>query len=165
MARKVFSLICVTAGLVYVGCYRQPSAIDIVKNGLLPGYTAVTVGTAFDRTFQNGNWSTFQTNEGQTMVEFTGTVKGSALDKAQFNIYPLIEHSQDYLKCAARTENFKPCVESVTNHLNVPVDFQFSVNLERRAFDLRFVDLKPFSKYQPDNQLNSQDAVLAFVYR
>jgi len=165
MATKARSFLFVFASaLIYLGCEQPSSPVGMVKNGLLPGYTAMTVGTAFDQTFQNGKWTSFQNDEG-TLVEFTGTVKGSALDKAQFNIYPLIENSAEYQKCAAKSQNFKPCVENVTNHLVVPVRFQFLVNLDRRTFDLRFVDLKPFTKYQPNNELNSRDAALAFVYR
>ena len=166
MAIKVFSLLSVFASaLAWVGCERLPSPIDIVKSGSLPGYSAITVNTAFDHAFQKGKWTSFQTNEGQTMVEFTGTVKGNALDKAQFNVYPLIENSAEYKQCAARNRNLKPCVENVIEHLAVPVKFQFSVNVDRRTFNLSFVDLQPFAKYQPDNELGNRDAVLAFVYQ
>ncbi len=48
--------------------------IELVKNGVLPEYNSTTVGKAFEGTFQNPKWSSFETPKGATIVEFDGTV-------------------------------------------------------------------------------------------
>jgi hypothetical protein len=70
--------------LVCAGCGSSPltsSPIGVVKNGVLTGYESTTVGKAFEGTFQNAKWTTFETPKGATVVEFNGTLKPKASSK------------------------------------------------------------------------------------
>jgi hypothetical protein len=53
--------------------------IAVVKNGILTDYNTTTVGKAFEGTFQNPHWTSFETPKGAMVVEFTGTVSPNAL--------------------------------------------------------------------------------------
>jgi hypothetical protein len=51
------------------------SAVNTVRNGVLKDYNTATVGKAFEGTFQDAKWRSFETPKGQTIVEFKGTMK------------------------------------------------------------------------------------------
>lgn len=50
------------------------SIIGKVRNGYLEDNKTTTIGQALENTFQNGNWKSFITEKGVTVVEFDGTV-------------------------------------------------------------------------------------------
>src|SRR5260221_378331 len=58
------------------------SAVTVVKNGILADHDSTTVGKAFDGTFQNAKWSSFETPKGEVVVEFEGTIKYKVLSDA-----------------------------------------------------------------------------------
>jgi hypothetical protein len=60
--------------------------INIVEDGMLPGYNATTVGKAFDGTFQNPKWTSFVSAKGATVVEFNGTITPDTLAKNGFGV-------------------------------------------------------------------------------
>src|SRR5260221_13129162 len=60
---------------------RSPE-VGTVKSGVLARYNSTTVGKAFEGTFQNPKWSSFESPKGATIVEFNGTVRADALEKA-----------------------------------------------------------------------------------
>jgi hypothetical protein len=55
--------------------------VDSVRNSALSGYTATTVGKAFEGTFSKAHWSSLVTRKGVTVVEFDGTISGADLKK------------------------------------------------------------------------------------
>jgi len=55
-------------------------AVNVVRDGVLEQYNTTTVGKAFEATFQNVNWQSFETPKGETVVEFSGTYSGSRID-------------------------------------------------------------------------------------
>jgi len=56
------------------------SPVSTVRNGVLDDYNGATVGKAFEATFQNPKWRSFETPKGETVVEFTGTYSISKVD-------------------------------------------------------------------------------------
>jgi hypothetical protein len=61
--------------------HRGPE-VEVVRSGVLGRYDSTTVGKAFEGTFQNAKWSSFETPKGATVVQFDGTVTADALKKA-----------------------------------------------------------------------------------
>lgn len=57
------------------------SEIETVRNGVLVNENTTTVGKAFEGTFQNSKWTTFDTPKGKTVVQFNGTVQSGLLEK------------------------------------------------------------------------------------
>ncbi|TVM31605.1 hypothetical protein [Oceanidesulfovibrio marinus] len=58
--------------------------VEVVKNGMLNGYESTTVGKAFNASFDNPMWESFETDKGQRVVEFTGLVSNE-LHQAHMN--------------------------------------------------------------------------------
>jgi len=107
----------------------EPSTpIDIVKNGMLAGYDSTTVGKAFDGTFQEPKWSTFETPKGQTIVQFNGTIKMSLMKKADFDP----DHS-----CPGGYSD-QSC--------DVPIQFQFMLSADKKTFSLSYFDTRTFQR-------------------
>jgi hypothetical protein len=61
------------------------AVIKIVRNGVLADHNSTTVGKAFEGTFQNAKWSSFETPKGEVVVQFDGTVMPDVLEGA--NLY------------------------------------------------------------------------------
>ena len=64
---------------------KVDAAVEIVRAGILPGFPATTVGETFEHRFQNPQWSSFQTPNGVTIVDFHGTVLADTLNSADLN--------------------------------------------------------------------------------
>ena len=60
-------------------------AVETVRAGCLPGFGATTVGETFEHRFQSPQWSSFQTPNGITIVDFHGTILADALNVANLN--------------------------------------------------------------------------------
>jgi hypothetical protein len=54
--------------------------IVALKNSVLTRYSTSTIGKAFEGAFQKAKWITFETVDGQVIVEFDGTVTTDALN-------------------------------------------------------------------------------------
>lgn len=69
--RPVFAIVFLSAA--HVGYCANP--IEIVKHGTLEFDTSVEVGKAFDgyKYFKKTKWTSFETKQGRTIVEFTVT--------------------------------------------------------------------------------------------
>lgn len=63
---------------------RYGSAVQTVRNGVLENYNTTTVGKAFEGTFKNAKWSSFDTPKGATVVQFDGTIKAIKLTERGF---------------------------------------------------------------------------------
>lgn len=48
--------------------------INMIKNGVLNEYNTTTIGKAFNASFDNFTWSSFQTDKGVKIVEFSGSI-------------------------------------------------------------------------------------------
>ena len=69
----------------------KANPIDFIKNGVIDIYDTQNLGTAFERYFTNPNWISFETEEGEIVVEFTGEIQSSGTLSTcliQFTIYP-----------------------------------------------------------------------------
>jgi len=99
--------------------------IDVVRDGVLTGYNSTTVGKAFEGTFQNAKWSSFETAKGATIVEFKGTMKLSMFTDL-FGCSPA---------CQKRLDDFHDnCVTS--EHLEGSIAAMTKADKERsEAFD------------------------------
>jgi hypothetical protein len=117
------------------GADAYPAEIEVIRNGVLAGYTTTTVGKAFEGTFQNPGWSLVTTDKGATVVEFHGTVKPDVLEKAGL------------------------VVSNESSEEDLPVKFQFVLTADKTSFQLAFVEINALG-----NNPNSQ-RVLEFIYR
>jgi len=76
---KFILMLLASIGLALIcGCDGSTSQ---VKNGILGQHPDVTVGAAFDSSFDNAKWSTI-TDKGRKIVRFTGKIKQSTHDAA-----------------------------------------------------------------------------------
>jgi hypothetical protein len=64
---------------------KVDAAVELVRAGSLPGFDRATVGKAFENKFQDAQWSSFQTPNGVTIVNFHGSIKAHVLDAAGLN--------------------------------------------------------------------------------
>jgi hypothetical protein len=69
-----------SAALLLVGCGQDP--ISAVKFGTLKIDSSATVGGALGgyRFFREAKWETFETDQGRTVVQFTGTINLDAFE-------------------------------------------------------------------------------------
>ena len=92
--------------LAFVGCGNNP--IGLVKNGTLNDYPSVTIGDAFDVSFTDGKWETFETDKKQTVVEFTGIVSRELSKKFEVNLITSNgETPIDLISLKSKITNFK----------------------------------------------------------
>lgn len=137
----------------FVGCFSPHSVfadsgpIGIVKNGVLKDYPSTTVGKAFEGTFQNGKWKSFETPKGATVVEFDGTISSAGIAPMKMESRDGIWTTMGQLIGPSRRDN-------------IPAQFQFTLNADRAAFDITYVGL--------DNvRLTSRASkfLMAFIYQ
>ncbi len=71
----VHCLIMSAVSLLTPGGQKQyEEEIKLVKNSTMRQYPTVTIGNAFDASFDDGNWNSFQTDKKEQIVEFTGKI-------------------------------------------------------------------------------------------
>ena len=71
--------------------HRGPE-VEVVRSGVLARYDSTTVGKAFEGTFQNPTWTSFETPKGATIVQFNGTVTEAALESASLSDPGLLQN-------------------------------------------------------------------------
>lgn len=118
------------------------SAVDIVKTGMLPGYSSITIGEALGGKFKTGKWTSFETPKGQLIVEFGGNATYKEMHDAGFQPSSTIRNPPD---------------EQLRNKVAVPVSFQFVFSDDRKGFSLAAIDDVAFGT-APTH------LILAFVY-
>jgi hypothetical protein len=135
--------------------HAETKAIDLVKNGILKidkddgtfkSYDSTTVGKAFDGTFQDGKWTSFETDKGATVVEFNGTIKQAVLRGAGF--HPIDRRSD----------------VSSPEEDNLVIKFQFKVSVDQTRFELSAMDWNPWITLGSTGMVHDEDAVLSFIY-
>ena len=129
----IIGSIAIIASIFFPGCGRSSSVssntpepvpaqettttgdepTETVKNGVLANYNSTTVGKAFEGTFQEPKWTTFETSKGQTVVEFNG----------------LFSCSNDPVEA----EN--GCRDKL-----IPIKFQFLLSADKQSFQVASVD-------------------------
>ncbi len=112
---KFILLLLASIGLALIcGC---DGSVSQVKNGTLGGHPDVTVGAAFDGSFDSTKWSTI-TDKGRKIVSFTGKIKQATHDTAVKNIrIDEITFCQQY-KADEFKKRFAPFDKKVTTFNN-----------------------------------------------
>ncbi len=73
-------LLLASIGLAFVcGC---DGSVSLVKNGTIGRYSDVTIGKAFNASFDNAKWKSATTEKGRTIVCFTGKINQKTHDAA-----------------------------------------------------------------------------------
>jgi hypothetical protein len=161
------------------------SDVQIVKTTVLAEYTTKTVGSAFETTFQDSKWRVLSTRRGETIVEFTGTVKYTAFRDAGFYIGTwngvqqgiefagmIADQKQRCLAEAGRRTNLSVtdestiavCMEKAYHYTTIPVLFEFRISPDRKRVEIASVDAV-FQRFDTDHRLRRyDDATLKFIY-
>jgi len=164
---------------------RAKTDLELVREGTLPEYTGVTIGTAFERTFADPEWKAAVNIQGDKVVRFYGTVKYAALREAGFyvgtwnGVAQGIEAEKQIAiqrhRCFAEaglTESptsddaaVEPCMNAVYQSMTIPVSFEFSLSPDKKSTEMTVPD-PVFQKFDSDHRLKKQRvATLAFIYR
>lgn len=147
----------------------KSGVIDVVRNGILTGYDSTTVGKAFEGTFQNAKWTSFETPKGATMVEFNGEVNIKALRAGGFAVDSFYTPQGKALweSCGgtipttpANEAATEPCV--LAKDVYSPVKFQFLLSSDATSFQLNDFDPAPFRQGGPE--LIGIDRAMKFIY-
>ena len=78
---SVLSLFLITA------CSSGSNYVDMIKNGVMEGYTSTTIGKAFDA----AKWNFSETDKGVKSVEFTGAITEKMHDKFYLELHAASE--------------------------------------------------------------------------
>lgn len=79
--------------VIFAGNLFGDKAVDGVKNAHPNAYPNITYGEAFDFFFNSGEWNSFDSESGQTVVEYTG--KAGNTDKESVVVFQFVI-SDDY---------------------------------------------------------------------
>jgi hypothetical protein len=164
---------------------RAKPDVDLLKDGTLPEYKGTTIRTAFERTFQNPEWSSAVNLQGVKVVRFHGTAKYAALKEAGFyvgswngvaqGIEAERQIEEQRHRCFVETgiaelptsgeAPIEPCMRAVYQSIVIPVAFEFTLSSDKQKMEMTLPD-PVFQKFDSDHRLKKQrDATLAFVYR
>jgi len=159
--------------------------VETVKNSRLPGYSAKTVGEAFEGRFEGPRWESVVTPQGQKAVSFHGRVKYTVLKQAGFYIgtwngvqqgidnEKLIgDHKRRCVAAAGKTLTpmfdeaiIEPCMAKAYQELVVPVSFQFMMASDQKTVEMTIPD-PVFQRFDADHRLRAyRSATLAFIYQ
>jgi hypothetical protein len=161
------------------------AVIAVVKNGVLTDHNTTTVGNAFEGTFQNPKWTSFETPKKEVVVEFNGTITVAAaqeggelnydalvpLEDGCFTALGLVDTVVKQLNYRSIEEfraysdanvpqreiiiEIKRKINECVNEKQLSVKFQFVLSADKTTFKIQYID-KAFSE---------PNRVLAFVYR
>ena len=87
----LISIIILCCLFLFINSFPKSDPVDFIKTGVIDIYDTKNLGTAFERYFTNPNWISFETEEGEIIVEFTGELPSSdalSTHLIQFTIYP-----------------------------------------------------------------------------
>jgi hypothetical protein len=149
-------LLAALVGCGSSGGVEASDDISTVKNGVLADFNTTTVGKAFDGTFQDGKWTSFRTQKGVSVVQFTGIITADAVAAGGFVVN---DPEGKGLWIHVREK----CLDGVVAPCRLPVKFQFFMSADKKTFEVGYVDTQAFMK---DLALTaSPKRVLEFVYR
>ena len=165
---------------------NEPGSKHRAQLRVLTNYNTTTVGKAFEGTFQDAKWSSFDTPKGETVVQFDGTVQFGLLGKMTadklaayanltetFHGFTLLDNTTNTRKndCIASlgvadalkkdTGNGAAVgafgkIADCMNNAVIPVKFQFVLSADNKTFKLHYVD---------DAFGNDLDRALPFIYK
>lgn len=147
--------------------------IATVKNGvLLEPYNTTTIGKAFEATFSNPKWSTFESAKGQRVVEFEGQLKPEAYKETFDHIKKCID-SAEVINCSALFGGWAGTADFRHTHTDTEIEvaastvtFQFVFDAtDASSFCLSYIDPDPWSNvagFPGDNNL--QKWVISYIY-
>lgn len=159
--------------------------IDLVKNGTLAEYQITTVSKAFEKLFQNPEWTSEVNLQGQRVVVFHGTVKYPILKEAGFYIGTWngvaqgLEAEKQISKMkhrcyveAGQTQTadsdeatIAPCLAKAIQSIVIPVVFEFALSHDKKAVEMTSFD-PVFQTFGVDHRLRKdRAATLAFIYQ
>jgi hypothetical protein len=150
-------LLLLAAASLSCGLWIPNSAIQVVRNGVLGKYNEVTVGKAFEGTFQNAKWSSFVSPRGVTVVQFDGTILWGRRPDGHRAVEDLAP-AEILRNCVSPPdfEQLDPVDRMADCAIDtpVPVRFQFLVSVDRKTFRIGYVD----------DHFGTVERALAFVY-
>jgi hypothetical protein len=155
------------------------SPVDRVRNGELAENRSITVGKAFEKTFQAPEWKTGLNLQGNPVVVFHGTATYAALKGAGFyvgtwngvsqGIEAARQVAESEQRCKAATGHadearVSQCMLKAYEDIAIPVSFEFALapdnSVEMSSFD------PVFQTFDRDHRLRrDRPATLTFVYR
>jgi len=153
------TIVALGLGALVVRSQSKNSVIETVRGGVFNDYNTTTVGKAFEGTFQDAKWSSFETPKGETVVQFDGTNKGvppvgRASEGQPFNSKTAVSIAS---KCVADHPKYTAAdVDNCISNTVIPVQFQFTLSADQKQFRLSYVD---------DAFFNNQKYALPFIYK
>ena len=152
------------------------SPVERVRSGTLPEFREITVGKAFERTFQSPEWKAEVNFQREKVVTFHGTATYAALMEAGFYIgtwngvsqgidaaRQVSEHRQ---RCAVESGEARiaSCMEKAYQAIVIPVAFEFTPVADN-GVEMTMAD-SLFQTFDRDHRLKKdRKATLAFIYR
>lgn len=85
------SIITLCCLFFFINSFNRLNPVDFIKTGVIDIHDTQDLGTAFEHYFINPNWISFETGEGEIVVEFTGEIQSHdtlSTCLVQFTIYP-----------------------------------------------------------------------------
>jgi hypothetical protein len=111
--------------LAMFGSHLASSPVSVVRDGVLDSPNSATVGRAFEATFRNTKWTSFEGDKKETVVEFTGNTTVDALLKAHF--YPDEGALDDLRPGCLKSLGIESEMDAVNKHLEeLNREFNFS---------------------------------------
>jgi hypothetical protein len=152
--------------------------IVALKNSVLTRYSTSTIGKAFEGAFQKAKWITFETVDGQVIVEFDGTVTMEALNgfyralgqDSYFTAYRAAQRGcketlPDLVNEPQPTIDIK--LEECAKTIPMPVKFQFVRSADTKSFTISYIDGTAFGYSgfgNGNSDAEASDRVFRFLY-
>jgi hypothetical protein len=135
--------------------------VATVRSGILAApYNTTTIGKAFEATFADPRWRSFETAKGQRIVEFTGRLKPEM-------------YKEDYLDhldfCASQPPSLASCGPEYKDEIAIStVKLQFDLTADGSSFSVGYIDQKPWfftSLFNHGSGQINPEEVLAYIYK
>lgn len=99
--------------------FTNPNSVEFVKAGLLDIYDTQTIGTAFENYFTNTSWESFETDNGELVVEFIGNFESETETSTcliQFTLYPEEDTFEiTYYELNGQPQNYEALINLLDN--------------------------------------------------
>jgi hypothetical protein len=167
--KKGISIIAVFFLLSLSGC-SNANDIDSVKDATMDGYQTLTIGNAFEGSFDNPTWTKGQTDKGQNIVEFAGTISQKTHDAAVLQIKTNVSQEQiledalskgktDFLRNLPNT--LEGIAAAIDDYLDIemwpmgtPVTAQWAIAVDGKSFELDGLYSEAWEGVNQDHILN-----------
>jgi|GEM_PF-4165579 len=188
MKKVSYAVIMIILIVYFSGC-AKPDPVESVKAMVMSDFPTTTIGKAFDAAFDNPAWKSFETDNGQTVVEFTGTVTEEMHERVSQFIWDKMDKDNRAAKAIengmietvgleelknlvqnhpdAKSPNFEPIkvmlqyyIDQYQTSVNSPVTFQWMLNIK----DHKTANLGHFSCGDGSWKGVGEKFVLSLVY-